>query len=292
MSAVIKNYFNNWYIECDPDDGARIQVLKYAGKDLLTTKPDSFRAPLKLPGEYETRPVYGYDDCFPTVDTCTYPGKNFTSRDHGELCWQKWQVDVHENKLIFETDCMNPRVKFRRILEFEENKLSWNFEVFNVSDEKVRFLHVMHALLPLKNIQQLKIPEPGRITDEISGRDLIKQNAHDVAADLLNLKPGGYRMLLLSKLNEGRIRMEFDFKLVLTITFDKKLFSTLGIWWNNAGYPEEEGLKRTECAFEPIPGSCSDLSKSFRDGIFLEADPEKTVSWDISWEIEPKYSLT
>ena len=288
MKESVKKYFGNWYIECDPDDGARIQVLKYAGNDLLTVKPELFKAPLKFTGEYETRPVYGYDDCFPTVDTCTYPGKPDICRDHGELCWQQWKFEDYDNKLIFETDCLRPNVKFRRILEFHGSKLLWKFEVVNCSEEKVIFLHVMHALLPLQNIQKLNLPEYGRIIDEIHSKELVLENSQDLVSDLFNIKSGDYKMLLLSKLKGNRIRVGFESDLALSITFDKEIFPTLGIWWNNAGYPAEEGLERIECAFEPIPGSCSDLSKSFSDGIFLETDPGKSISWEISWEVESK----
>jgi hypothetical protein len=70
----------------------------------------------------------------------------------------------------------------------------------------------------------------------------------------------------------------------LKIGFDHRVFPTLGIWWNNGGYPEG-GRLRTECAFEPIPGSCSDLSKSFDDGVYLSVDQGKPLVWEITWTI-------
>ena len=61
---LLKAEFDNWHIQYIPDDGARISVMKYAGLDLLTSGPVAFRPPIRYFGEYETRPVYGYDDCF------------------------------------------------------------------------------------------------------------------------------------------------------------------------------------------------------------------------------------
>ena len=89
---ILKAEFEKWQILYAPDDGARILELNYAGHKLLTPEPAVFRPPDRSYGEFETRPVYGYDDCFPTVDPCTYPGNDFECRDHGQLCWQKWDI--------------------------------------------------------------------------------------------------------------------------------------------------------------------------------------------------------
>ena len=97
--------FGKWFMQCIPEDGARISVLKYNGHDLLTSKPESFKPPEKFYGEFETRPVYGYDDCFPSVDPCIYPSEQFGIRDHGELCWQEWDVVIDGNCVICHTFC-------------------------------------------------------------------------------------------------------------------------------------------------------------------------------------------
>ena len=64
MTTTIAN-FGTWHIQCIPEDGARISILKYDGYDLFTGNPSAFKPPEKFIGEFETRPVYGYDDCFP-----------------------------------------------------------------------------------------------------------------------------------------------------------------------------------------------------------------------------------
>ena len=90
-------------------------------------------------------------------------------------------------------------------------------------------------------------------------------------------------MLLLREISDGSVKLGLKNGLSLQIDFDRDLFPSLGIWWNHSGYPVEEGIQRNECAFEPIPGTCSDLSKSFADGICLKADPGETLTWKIKW---------
>jgi hypothetical protein len=279
---ITKADFGNWHIEYIPDDGARISTLNYAGQDLLTSLPPSFKAPERFYGEFETRPVYGYDDCFPTVDPCIYPGVGSDCRDHGKLCWQGWQSNKEDNGLVFTTDCLKPDVNFKRILTFEENRLIWRFEVLSLSGERSVFLHVMHALMPLNNIAGLNFPGCAKIIDEIRSEETGLKSSAELGEYLLAFHPGSFVMLLLKEISEGSVGVKFKNGLDLTIGFDNRMFPTLGIWWNNRGYPEGGGL-RAECAFEPIPGTCSDLSKSFTDGVYLSVEPGKQLAWEITW---------
>jgi len=290
ITTTIAN-FGNWHIQCIPEDGARISILKYDGYDLFTGNPSAFKPPEKFIGEFETRPVYGYDDCFPSVDPCIYPEEQFKCRDHGELCWQKWQVQKKDNSLICSADCLKPEVTFKRILEFSGNNLTWRFEVINRSAKKLVFLHVMHALFPPKKIKYIKLPDFKNVADEVRSAEIDVKSAKKLANNLLSIKSGIYKMLLLKEISDGVIKLEFKNGLTLHINFDVKLFPTLGIWWNNSGYPEEEGLQRTECAFEPIPGTCSDLSKSFIDGTYLSVEPGKTLTWEIIWTMNNDKSI-
>ena len=85
---LISAQYGPWEVECLPADGARLHALRFAGRDLLTGPPERFQPPEQDFGEYETRPVYGYDDCFPSVDPSDLPGHpGIRIRDHGELCW-------------------------------------------------------------------------------------------------------------------------------------------------------------------------------------------------------------
>lgn len=282
----IKANIENWHIQCLPEDGARISVLRFAGLDLLTAKPALFKSPERFYGEYETRPVYGYDDCFPTVDPCKYPADNFNCRDHGELCWQKWQVILDGNRLICSTVCNKPNISFKRILEFAGNSLTWRFEVVNLSGAIIPFLHVMHALMPLNEIQSMEFPEFEGIVDENKSVAPVLKSSVDLADHLLEIKPGVYEMLLLKNVTGNFIKLVFRNGIKMQIEYSPELFSTLGIWWNNVGYPDEEGLRRSECAFEPIPGSCSNLEDSFKEGIYFKADPGKTLNWEMNWKVE------
>lgn len=133
MKRTVK--YGRWIIEYDLDDGARLSRLCFNNTDLLTREPNNFRSPSSDYGEYETRPVYGYDDCFPSIEQCKYPGIDWEIPDHGELCWRKWNLIAQKNCLIFSVKSDLLPIIFKRILEFNEFNLTWKFEVTNAGNK-------------------------------------------------------------------------------------------------------------------------------------------------------------
>ena len=200
----------------------------------------------------------------------------------------KWQVALESNRLICHVDCLMPKVVFKRTLEFQENSLTWKFEVINRTDAELPFLHVMHALMPLEEIRSIELPGFCKIIDENTSKLLDLKEPENVAISLLNMRYGTFAMLLLKDIKHDQILLVLKKGLTLKISFNKYLFPTIGIWWNNCGYPNEDGRQRIECAFEPIPGSTSKLEQAYADGTFLKVEPGRNLKWEINWQIHMK----
>ncbi len=284
MTETITVTNGRWELECIPEDGARISRLRYDGQDLLTTRPSHFRPPRQDYGRYETRPAYGYDDCFPSCDICNYPtGQSFAIPDHGELCWLGWKCATEGNILDCHTESLLLPATFRRTLVFTEDRLSWIFEVKNTGSEELAFLHVMHPLMPLQSIAEVHLPGFGNVYDEMNGALTDFSAPRQIREHLLGLESGRATMLLLREIQDSKMDIVFNSGLRLTINFPRELFPVVGIWWNNAGYPDEEGCRRIECAFEPIPGPSSSLARSYESGTYLKAPPHGTIQWTIDW---------
>ena len=279
--------FGPWAVECSPDDGARLSRLRFQGRDLLTRKPDAFRPPARDFGEYETRPVYGYDDCFPTVEACALPGRpGVCIRDHGELCWVPWDVSFERGRLLCRTrSTAFPAVRFSRTLTFALGTLAWRFEVVNEGVEPVSFIHVMHALMPVNKIVGLRLPGFDVAIDEPTDRAVGLSSADACARHLLNLPQGSARMLLLRGVREGRFAITFSTGLELRVEWPVAVLPTLSVWWNNSGYPDEEGCRRSECALEPIPGSGSSLARSGTEESCLSVGATGRRIWEITWTV-------
>jgi hypothetical protein len=276
----------NWHVECQPEDGARISVLQFSGYNLLTPAPAKFKAPAGDYGEYETRPVYGYDDCFPTVEECIYPGEDFMLKDHGDVCWQEWEVKQDGNKLVCSTDLSRPELRMKRVLEFDNNVLSWQFSVSNRSVKPLSFLHVMHPLMPLAEIDSIEISGFGEIYSDTGSTVLNLGDSAELNRHLKGIKPGSFEMLFIRDVLDGLARIRFKNGPEIRIDYDILQFPTTGIWWNNGGYPDEPGIRRTEFAIEPVPGTCSNLEKSVKDGFSQLVRPGEEINWTINWTVE------
>jgi hypothetical protein len=274
-----------WHVQFAPADGARLQRLTYDGFDLLTSPPENFTMPASDLGEYEKRPVYGYDDCFPSLGRCRYPGREWNIPDHGELCWLNWKSGSENGRLSFQTRSNGLPVTFARGMRFSEKSVVWRFEVTNHGTETIPFLHVMHPLIRLSEITWMDFPSFEEVIDFSHGNSVELSGGKAVADFLLAQSPGTAVMLFLRRIDRGEMSWRYRSGLGVKSSFPASLFPTIGIWWNNKGYPDEDGLRRDECAFEPLPGFRSVLSEAYDEGHYLSVKPASAFSWEIEWEI-------
>lgn len=279
--------FDKWLVEYTTEDGARLDRLSFDNYNLITTEPQSFQAPSTDYGEYENRPVYGYDDCFPSVEASQYPEKKWEIPDHGEICWLRWDVISKPDRLIFQTKSKELPVIFKREMIFSKNEIIWKFEVKNESDKLLPFQHVMHPLMPLDEIVDFEMPNFHSLYNDISNQVMADlKNPEDLKQYLLSQKIGSANMLFLQKIENGEMNWKYKNGLHLKVSFSKEKFPSIGIWWNNSAYPDEDGCRRNECAFEPIPGLNSTLIDNYKNGTCLSVMPGETFTWQINWKIE------
>ncbi len=278
--------YKNWFLKYTPDDGGRLDQLSYNKIDLLTKVPEDFKSPNKDYGEYENRPVYGYDDCFPSVSKCSYPDSDWVVPDHGEVCWLPWKVNEKADRLQFSVNSKTLPLLFKRELIFSEDKLTWMFEVHNRGNETLPFQHVIHPLMPLNEVMGLQMPEFETVFDDINQNKLNINTSNELEKYLLEQPKGTANMLFLQAVKEGQLRLKFKAGLTLEMQFPQELFPTIGIWWNNYGYPDEEGIRRIECAFEPISGSNSSLEDAHKEGSCLSVASGQQLKWKIEWRIK------
>lgn len=283
---AIRLQIGPWEVECLPADGARVSRLVFDGFDLLTSRPKRFHRPRADFGRYEIRPVYGYDDCWPTVDPCRYPARNWAVPDHGELCWLPWMVTAAADQLVGVVQSQRLPIRFTRQMRFTKTRLTWYFRIENTGARAVPFLHVMHPLLPLEAVRQIDLPAFNHVWDEHTRKALPLKQPNEIDAFLKRRGHGQVSMLLVQGLAEGWYRLTFNAGPRLRVVFAKDLFPTLAIWWNHAAYPAETGCRRTECAFEPVPGLTSNLADSFAQSTCLSVPSHSQREWTVVWEMK------
>ncbi len=287
MSEVKTFKTGPWEVDYMPNDGARLSRLTFEGHDLLTTAPADFRAPQADYGDYELRPVFGYDDCFPSIRPCEHPQQpGVQVADHGEVCWLDWDITTGENRL----DCnvaskVHPGISFRRSVIFADDCITWDIEVTNASDADFAFIHVIHPLMPPTKITSLKLPDFAAAVSEMQGGiELPAKNGADLASYIMSQPIGSADFMLLKDVKAGLVEIGFEGGFTLALEYDAEMLPVLGIWWNRKGYPAEEGIERSECAFEPIPSYTSSLNEAIK-GKHLWVGAGKSKNWQLNWRI-------
>lgn len=274
-----------WIVEYDLEDGGRLARLSYDGYDLLTGEPAVFRPPQKDYGEFEKRPVYGYDDCFPTIGKCEYPGSGRNLPDHGEACWLQWELTEEPDGLTFEVASELTPLVFKRKMTFTPSSLVWSFEVSNRSDRSLPFQHSMHSLLRPEEIVSMELPEFASAYDWNRKQELSFTTPSEVEKFLSDLPHGSVEMIFLRGVRGDKYSWSYSNGTRIEADVPFKYFPTLGIWWNKGGYPDEEGLARSECAFEPIAGNTAILGQGYAEGNCLTVGGNGKVTWEIQWKV-------
>ncbi len=275
-----------WHVEYRLNDGGRLNRLTYRGYDLLTAEPENFRPPASEHGRFEDRPVYGYDDCFPSVVACFYPGTQTSIPDHGEVCWLAWEVREESNGLTFSVESQLFPLTFERTMLFTDTAIIWKFSVKNNGNNPIAFQHSMHPLIKLDELKAIELPGFKSVFDWNKNRALDGMTPESLAGFLLGQPKGGVEMLFVQEVEKGEMTWTYRSGFRIRMRFPAEHFSTIGIWWDNDGYPAEDGIRRNECAFEPTPGKTSLLTQAYAEGNSLSVAPGERFSWQMSWEVE------
>jgi hypothetical protein len=268
----------------NPERGARIESLSWRGHEFLTSAPAVFRPPEKDCGLYETHPVYGYDDCFPSVDACVCPDSGASIPDHGALWQIPWDFRVSGDSVTFSAKPEFPNAVFTRKMTFGESDLKWSFSVQNLSvDKPLFFNHVMHPLMPLDSVAGLCLPDCGSVFDEARNEPVPGAKAEDAAETLLSVSDGRSEMLILRGIKNGEFKIRFKAGFELKVNFPAEIFGSLALWWNKGGWPPGPGSKRREFAIEPLAGPFSSLAKNRALGQCQSAPPAGTATHETVW---------
>jgi hypothetical protein len=230
--------------------------------------------------------VYGYDDCFPTVDACRLVEPPWGAPDHGELCWLPAQVSQGLDSLQTTWVCGTWPTEFTRELCVESHTLTWQFTVTNGGSIPVPYLHVMHSLMPPAGVSAVQLPACRQVYNEIANAPLDTNAPASLAERLLASPQGTAHMWLLQGVEEGVAHIVFRPAMRLTIRFPADRFPTLGIWWNRHGYPGDADSRRDEFALEPIPGPYGSLARCVAAGQAPRLGPGAVASWKIIWKVE------
>lgn len=275
----------DWQVECDPQ-GGRLTRVRWRGRDLLTRPhlPGGvFTPPAPKWGEYETSPVFGYDDCWPSLEVSDWPSRGRDVRDHGELCWLQWAVGATYEALTATATDPAGEWRFARVLSCVEGALRFDFNCVNTGARPLAMSWAGHALTPTSGVRDLALPACVAVRQDFPVSAELP--AAGVWPHLCGLPEGTALMLVLTDCQSPVVSVNLD-GLCWTLKLSGADRPALGLWYNRRGYPPGEGLARDEFGIEWMLTPECLLKDAVSHGSAWILAPGESRWWSVTWTIE------
>jgi galactose mutarotase-like enzyme len=240
-----------------PDLGAKVVSLKNlcTGREWMYHPNNSLNLfQNKLNDDFAQSPLVGWDECLPTISPCTWRGRSLP--DHGEVWNAVWHLDEAAWKEgVIKTSVQLPisPFEFTRAIEIQNDMLSVNYHLLNLSGDRQEFLWAMHPLLALKTGDQLVL------SHEI--RQSIGQQSWLDSLNFEGKVPSSVKAFA-GPLQRGQAEI---FNPVsddsLIFEWDAADCNTLGIWLTRGGWHGHHHM-----ALEPSNGAPDSLAAAAANG--------------------------
>jgi hypothetical protein len=249
-------------------------VRRASGFEFLLQAGDVPASPVRYGDAYTAARSYGYDECVPTVDPCSYPLAPFAGvelPDHGELWSTRWEEK--ERTATSMTLAANGRAlpyRFQRTLVLQEDVLRIVYSIWNESDVAFHYSWTAHPLLSAR--EGTRIIFPAAVTESIDAFRVVQR--------------GSSTMRFTRRLNatEGWCAVIWpDAGETIEYTFDPARVPYIGIWITNGGWPPHAPDRQYAIAVEPC------LSRnSLAQAVARREAPLLPARGDFSWELQLK----
>ena len=298
-----------------PALGGKIASMRLAGREWLWTSDVIAPVPASEAVAADDDVSYvltadtgGYDECFPTVGTCTVPAGvagagGVRLPDHGELWAQRPSVTVDRagGRALAVVTWEGRRLPYAFVRDCEvhgDGRVELRYAATNRGAARLPFLWSAHPLLPLTPRTRLVLPDRAR-TRVYAEHGISLGGARSehqwpfvevggVARSLA--RPAGvadaYACKLFLDLPAGASRLaveEDDAR--LEVELDPGEVTHFGLWLNNRGWtPFAGGDPYCNFAFEPCIGAPDTLDDALGAwGAAAWLEPGETRRWALTW---------
>lgn len=148
-----------------PGLGAKMASLTYKprGMELLVQAPGTTYLHQPFDGDYVAGECSGFDDMFPTIDTCYYdrfPWQGTRMADHGEVWSLPWEMRAGDDSLCFAVHGVRFPYRLEKQVRFAEDSiLRLDYCLTNLSPYPFDFLWAAHMMINLEEDTELLLPD-------------------------------------------------------------------------------------------------------------------------------------
>ncbi len=299
-------------------DNGRIRATvlpELGGKMSSLIRTDTGREFLRQPATRQLKPaVYGaafenydasgFDECFPTVAACQYPGGSFDGfalPDHGELWSSRWQFEVHGEELWLATAGRRLPYIFRKRIRLENEAVILRYKLESVADAPFYCLWSAHPLLKVDPGCRIVLPkEVTNVLVQSSRNQRLGESGHscrwprtrfaDGAETDLGVLGARSRQtadkLFTPRLSNGACALYYpESSESISFHFNSAIVPYVGIWICEGGWPNPEDSHYT-AALEPCTSPEDSLAEAIGRGECAQIQPGAWNGWELRVQLQ------
>ncbi len=219
----------------------------------------------------------GWDECFPTVGACRYPGAEWSDvvlPDHGDLWCQTPHTEVHHDAdAVTVTTTWQGLVlpyTFERAMHIQDETLTVRYRVHNHGQAPLHWIWCAHPLIAIEPGMRMVLPAETTFW-RLNEHGLSAEPAEAIAVtptqtwDMRQLpaRDAGFSVKLYSaQLHAGDVRLEAaDGALVWS--WQTAQIPQLAVFLNAGGWSNDEGPPHFNMGLEPAIGVYDALSDAY-----------------------------
>jgi galactose mutarotase-like enzyme len=145
-----------------PELGGKIASVFHKGKNFefyFQHKEGEFSLP-ELYSDFAEFDASGFDDCFPSVDSCSVDINDRTVQypDHGEIWSKSMSYEISGDVLILRSESVILPYTYEKRVSLSDDTLSLNYKITNNGGESFPCIWTMHGLLNCEDDMEIYLP--------------------------------------------------------------------------------------------------------------------------------------
>lgn len=279
-----------------PSIGGKIASYYHKVKDfeLLFQNEEEYYQQAKLGEEFALFDCSGFDDCFPTIDSCNikYGNKQIEYPDHGEIWTAKFDYKIKKETVGFLYYSKLLPYVYQKRVTIKDNKLHLDYKITNQGKEIIPCLWAMHCLINCSEEMRLYFPaQTDKVENVIKSNylgDIGKVHSFPVTRDnygdeyrldrVFSSRANKYeKYYVCGEVREGSCGVYYPLEDVsFSINYNKELLSYLGFWVSEGGFKGDYN-----CAFEPSNGYYDSVVTALENGKVYQLEPGESLEFTL-----------
>jgi len=274
-----------------PSSGGKIQSIRFLGKEYLMQNPSDVFIHSEYDSSFTDGDFSGFDDMFPTINPCTYPGGVWDGTklpDHGEIWTLPFETKTGSETLSLSVYGVRMPYRFSKSISLQDEAIIIDYLAENLTPFPMKHIWAAHPLFILEEGTKLSLPFAESIINVYGGCKYLGEfgKMHnwpisDDGRDMSQLSPEERccnKYYVWNRFDCNKSVIEYPDGVSITMSCDAGKVPYLGMWVDEMGY----GDNTKACvAPEPCTGAFDSIELADTFGKVAVLQPNSTLSWQL-----------